>query len=224
MVNDEKPVSGVILEVQREYDEGKNWTWPVYLATLRGRVKCPCILLVFCPNPAEARKCAKPIHMGHPEWTLHPIVLGPDQVPMVTDIARAIAEPELMALSAIVHGAGDEGLKVLQVLYDSQQHLSKEERSYSDLVVALLPESVVTKFKEISMAILDEIKHPWVRGWIDHGKAKGEAKAILIFLNRRGIPIPQEAQERILACTDQEILESWISRAVTASSVDELFG
>lgn len=45
---------------------------------------------------------------------------------MITDIARAIAEPELTALSAVVHGDGDEGLKVLQVLHDSQQHLSQE--------------------------------------------------------------------------------------------------
>src|ERR1700754_963580 len=47
---DKKPVSAVVLEVQRQYDHEKFWSWPVYLATLRGRVKCPCMLLVFCPS------------------------------------------------------------------------------------------------------------------------------------------------------------------------------
>jgi hypothetical protein len=229
---DDKPVSAVIVEVQRKYDKRKHWSWPVYLATLRARVKCPCILLVFCPDSLEARKCAAPIDMGHPGWTLHPIILGPDQVPMITDIARAIADPELTALSAVVHGAGDQGLKVLQVLHDSHAHIREEQRSYSDLVLALLPESVVTTFKEVSVAVVDEIKHPWVRGWIAHGvaigeakgEARGEARAVLILLDNRGIPVSREAEERILTCTDQELLASWIVKAAAAESVEELFG
>ncbi|MEV4839129.1 hypothetical protein AB0K05_31840 [Nonomuraea sp. NPDC049486] len=224
---DDKRVFAVVLEVQRRYDRRKHWSWPVYLATLRARLKCPCVLLVFCPDAAEARRCATHIDMGHPGWILCPVVVGPEQVPMITDIARAIAEPELTALSAVVHGDGDEGLKVLQVLHDSQQHLSQEQRSYSDLVLALLPESVVTKFREIAVAVLDEIKHPWVRGWIAHGEslgeAKGEAKAILMVLETRGLEVSDETRERILGCTDQETLEAWIHKAVTVRSVEELF-
>ncbi|MEO3873671.1 hypothetical protein ABGB18_33085 [Nonomuraea sp. B12E4] len=234
---DKKPVSAVVLEVQRKYDSKKHWSWPVYLATLRGRVKCPCILLVFCPSRREAIKCAEPIDIGHPGWTLHPIVLGPDEVPMVTELDRAIANPELMALSAIVHGAGEDGVKVLQVMHDAQEHLSKEQQSYGDLVLDLLPKDAVDKFKEIVIAMAKEYKTAGgyrssfyrelvaegVAEGVAKGVAKGEAAAILRFLNKRGIPVPMEAQERILGCTDRETLESWIDRAVTAQSIDELF-
>lgn len=223
MLSHDEPVQAVVLEVQREYDARKKWSWPVYLATLRARVKIPCVLLVFCPDQTEARKCAQPIHMGHPGWTLHPIVLGPVDIPKITDIARAIAEPELTALSAVVHGAGDEGLKVLQVFHDSQEHLHHEQRSYADLVLALLPESVITMFRENAVAVLDEIKHPWVRGWINYGKAKGEARAILMVLQQRLIPVPEEARDRILACTDETTLETWIARSLTVHNTDELF-
>lgn len=73
------------------------------------------------------------------------------------------------------------------------------------------------------MAVLDEIKHPWVRGWIAHGESLGEAKAILMVLETRGLEVSDETRERILACTDQETLESWIHKAVTVRSVEELF-
>ncbi|MFC5819693.1 hypothetical protein [Nonomuraea harbinensis] len=85
--------------------------------------------------------------------------------------------------------------------------------------------------REIAVAVLDEIKHPWVRGWIAHGEslgeakgeARGEAKAILMVLETRGLEVSDETRERILACTDQETLESWIHKAVTVRSVEELF-
>jgi hypothetical protein len=35
--------------------------------------------------------------------------------------------------------------------------------------------------------------------------------------------VPEEARVRISECTDLELLESWVPRAVTAASVDELF-
>ncbi|GAA3526819.1 hypothetical protein GCM10022419_001920 [Nonomuraea rosea] len=74
------------------------------------------------------------------------------------------------------------------------------------------------------MAIVDEIEHPWVRSWVAHGEARGEAKAVLILLDNRGIPVSREAEERILTCTDQELLASWIVKAAAAESVEELFG
>ncbi|MFC4015673.1 hypothetical protein ACFOY2_51275 [Nonomuraea purpurea] len=218
-----KPLTAVILEVQRSYDKSKHWPWPVYLATLRGRVKCPTVLLVFCPDTAEAHKCAEAIHMGHPDWVLRPIVLGPDNTPMITDIQRAIAEPELMALSSIVHGAGDQGIKILQVLFESQQHLAKEQQSYADFVLKLLPEYITASFKEAAVAVLDDIEVPWVRRWIDHGEARGEAKALLRILDVRGLPITDEARARIQECKDEETLFSWMDKAITATSIDEVF-
>ncbi|TDD63825.1 hypothetical protein [Actinomadura rubrisoli] len=59
------------------------------------------------------------------------------------------------------------------------------------------------------------------------GKAKGKAKAIarsvLLVLQARGIEATDEHRQRIEGCTDQEQLETWLQRAVTAQKADEVF-
>ncbi|MEO3793997.1 hypothetical protein ABGB14_27610 [Nonomuraea sp. B10E15] len=62
-----------------------------------------------------------------------------------------------------------------------------------------------------------------VRAWLAEGKAEGEANAVLLILEARGISLPDEARARILACTDLHTLESWVRKAATAKSADELF-
>jgi hypothetical protein len=220
-----KPTAGIVLEVQRKYKKQKHWTWPLYLATLRARIKGPCILLVFCPNRREASLCARAIEMGHPGWTLCPIVIGPDQVPMITDLVRAIAEPELTVLSAIVHGQSEEGFKVLQTFFDSQEHLPEELRGYSDLVLSVLPELVIKNFMEITMAMgTYQPRSKWVREWMDQGRAEEASKVVLRILSNRRIPVSDEAEVRISECAELDVLETWIDKAITVTSADELFG
>lgn len=55
------------------------------------------------------------------------------------------------------------------------------------------------------------------------GEAVGEARGLLVVLAARGFEVPAEARERITSCTDLEQLETWITRAVTTSTLDELF-
>ncbi|HEX7481596.1 MAG TPA: hypothetical protein VF331_27575, partial [Polyangiales bacterium] len=61
---DDKPVLGVVVEVQLTDDDRKRFAWPVYAVGLRARIKCPVCLFVFTHNDAVARWCAKPI----PSW------------------------------------------------------------------------------------------------------------------------------------------------------------
>ena len=57
----------------------------------------------------------------------------------------------------------------------------------------------------------------------EEGRAEGEAKALLGFLGARGIVVPDDARERIMRCTDLDQLETWVRRAVTVSTVEDLF-
>ncbi len=56
------------------------------------------------------------------------------------------------------------------------------------------------------------------------GEARGRSRAVLAVLDARGIAVPDEARARISACRDLDQLDSWVRRAATADSVDELFG
>jgi hypothetical protein len=55
------------------------------------------------------------------------------------------------------------------------------------------------------------------------GQARGEVKAILRFLEVRGVPVPKEARDRIACCTDLDLLNRWLDRTAHAESVDDLF-
>lgn len=88
------PALGVVVEIQLRPAEEKRRRWPFYLAKLWMRLGCPVMLLVVCANVATARWCATGIEMGHPGLVLHPLVYGPDQVPVVTDVGQVAGVPE----------------------------------------------------------------------------------------------------------------------------------
>ena len=100
----ERPSCCLVVEVQSEVDLRKRWTWPIYVAGSRARHRCPALLVVIAPAAAVARWCGEAIDLGHRRCELHPIVLGPDQIPVVTDFAAASRAPELAVLSVAAHG------------------------------------------------------------------------------------------------------------------------
>jgi hypothetical protein len=55
------------------------------------------------------------------------------------------------------------------------------------------------------------------------GRAEGEANALSAVLAARGLEVSDEVRARITACDDPDQLELWISRAVTAETVDDIF-
>ncbi|MGN9838407.1 hypothetical protein ACTMTI_09840 [Nonomuraea sp. H19] len=55
------------------------------------------------------------------------------------------------------------------------------------------------------------------------GEARGEAKSVLKVLEQRSIPVPEPTRDRILACTDLTLLESWLVRSLKATTAEELF-
>ncbi len=228
------PVLAVVVEVQLTRDRGKRWSWPVYLATLRARLRCPTTLLVLCPIDGIADWCAAPIDLGHPGWVLRPLVAGPDRIPVVTDPQEAARTPELAVLSAIAHGAGPEQDKVFHALLAGvntidDQHLTR----YHDVVLAALPAAARHALEDMmtTTGTYYEYQSDFVRRHVNQGRAegevkgeaKGEAKAVLAVLATRGIGVPDDARDRITSCTDLDQLETWIRRAVTISTIDDLF-
>jgi hypothetical protein len=59
------PVLAVIIEPQLRDSETKRYAWPVYVTTARRVAKCPAaVLVVLCPDPAEAESAARPFTPG----------------------------------------------------------------------------------------------------------------------------------------------------------------
>ena len=55
------------------------------------------------------------------------------------------------------------------------------------------------------------------------GEARGEARALLAILDARKIDISEEARAAIAGCTDMDLLEVWVRRALTVDKAADLF-
>jgi hypothetical protein len=230
----------VIVEVQRRPDEGKWFTWPLYLHTLRAREKCSAMLLVIAPDPRTADRCGGTIETGHPGHTLTPLVLKPDHIRVMTDAEEIAADPALGVLSAMFHSTGPDAEKVLRAILPATDRLARgsedEAQNYYGYVKAVLPEMARKTLEEIMKTEAPDFYESELakdllaagefggeaRGEA-RGEAKGEAKAVLTVLRARGIEVDDETRERILACTDIEQLDIWVARAATVGSAEEIF-
>jgi hypothetical protein len=222
------PVLAIVVEVQLRPDIDKSWTWPVYLTTLRARLRCPTMLMVVTVNAATARWCARPIGLGHPGLTLQPLVLGQDRVPVITDPAEAARSPELSLLSTMAHVDRPEWEEIADAVLAALDTIGDEWVAlYTDVVLMALPD-VARAILEKKMATRTyEYQSDFVRRHFYGGKAEGlvegEATAILAVLDARGFEVPDDARARITGCTDLDQLDTWVRRAATAGSVEELF-
>jgi hypothetical protein len=220
----ERTSAAIVTEIQRRRDEDKHFSWPVYLATLRARLRCPVLLLVISPSQQIANWCAEPIDCGHPGWILHPFAIGPDQIPTITDHDQAIKSPELTLLSAIAHGPQPDGRKTIDAAVAAITSLDRDRgRVYHDIVLAALPKAA-RRYLESLMADTGYVfQSEFALRHQAEGKAEGEADALLTVLAARGIAVSDSIRERITGCRDLPQLKAWITKAVTAKTADELF-
>jgi hypothetical protein len=134
--HDGSPVTGLIVEVQLQEDPDKLRAWPVYIAALRARLRCPALLLVIAPEPAIARWARRPIELGHPGFRLTPLVISFADVPRVRDRDAALQLPQLAVLSVMAHPeleTADIAIEALAGLPENQTRL------YLDVILKALP-------------------------------------------------------------------------------------
>jgi len=234
----------VILEVQRRIDPDKRYTWPAYLWLERLRRRCPVLLLIVAPDPAVAAWATPSITSG-PDNTTRPLVLGPDQIPRITDPAQALLHPALALLSARAHGHQQRGLTGFRAAIAALAGLdTTRRRMYIDLIFAGIRPDRAQQIKEELMLdgyTLDDIlpPSPWPT---PHGDAilialiealeprivarveAHERQTLLLrLLARRNITLTPAQRATIDACTAPAQLELWFDRAVTVADADALF-
>jgi hypothetical protein len=232
---DGRAVLAIVVEVQLASDADKRWTWPVYVSALRARLRCAWMLFIVTADDATARWAAQPIALGPAGFVLTPFVLGPGAVPVVTDPVVAAEAPELAVLSAMAHGRDDateQAARVAHAAFFAVDGLDEERaRLYADLIHSRLGEAARSALEALMDAGKYEYQSDFAKKYIAIGRADGEARgearataaAVVAFLTARGIAVPVEMRDRILACRDVAELERWVVRAATVGTVDELF-
>lgn len=65
--------------------------------------------------------------------------------------------------------------------------------------------------------------HPYQSEFARRYYNQGEADAVVTILETRGIEVLAEVRERITSCTDLDQLRTWVRRAVTVRTAQDLF-
>ncbi|SNS04324.1 hypothetical protein [Actinomadura mexicana] len=228
-----EPTIGVVAETQLAKDPDKHGSWPVYLATLHAKLMCPCYLLVICPSRPVAEWARQAIQIGHPGFNLAPYVIGPGMEPLVTTPDQAAQMPEMTVLAALANiiPTDEESLKITHAALAT---ISNENQKIGDLYTGL----VVDVLSKTALKILEGYVDTGIAGYKyksntfrrlhaegkAEGEVRGEAESVLKVLDARGLSVPDEVREQILACTDRGQLDRWLVRAATAEHADHLFG
>ena len=225
------PVLAVVVEVQLREDERKRRSWPEYLTGVHARHHCPVLLLVISPSWATAAWASETIVIG-PRFTLRPFALGPELIPVVTDVAAAEMAPELAVLSGIAHG---EDKAAREAAFAAVATIAAQDIDlaalYADVIVTELPKALRSIAEEELRARTIEYGSDFARSYHAQGKAEGEAKgkaegearAVLAVLKARGIEITPSQEALVSGCASLAELDTWLERAATANSADEVF-
>jgi hypothetical protein len=236
-LDDDRPRLGLIFEVQLERDDDKEFTWPLYVAGQRARLRSPVALVVMTPSRGTARWARRELDLdGSGGFTFAPRVLGPDEIPIVTEPAEARALPELAVLSVIAHRTDRCALNIARAAVDAARQLDDATaRLYSDVVFANLARAARRKL-EIEMGLENyEYQSEFAKKFIalgreegrEAGRRTGEVEASRSLLRAvaaaRGLALTVAQLERIDACDDANVLQTWATRAATASEADQIF-
>jgi hypothetical protein len=184
-----RPVTGVIIEVQRDVDDTRLLTWPSYVANLRAKRACDALLLVIAPDPSVAAWARQPIELGHPGFCLTPIVVSFDDAPEIHDRLAASQLPQLAVLSVRAHPR----LEIAEVAIEAVAQLPADlARLHYDVIIDALP-ATVRQILEVRMQRY-EYKSDFARKSYGQGLQEGlQAAAIAV------------ARSKIKGLTDHDV-------------------
>jgi hypothetical protein len=202
-----------------------------YVANARRRHGCDTLLMIFAVTENAARGSARAILTGHPGWDLIPLVSGIGRTPGIPlDGARFAAELVLLRVitGELMLGTHDARMFALTAIRSAPpERLAR----YTKYLKALSPPPVR---ESLEMLMRIELKDPFVDGLIEQGLEQGRKKGLdqslrqaraemFLELLEARFSVPDSTRERIEACTDTDQVKAWFKRAISASSLDEVF-
>ncbi|MGW2572514.1 hypothetical protein [Streptomyces sp. NPDC001537] len=223
----------LVVESQGQKDEAKRGSWPYYLSYLYEKYRWEPVLIVTTQCRSTARWAAEPIHLGvsgRPSLTVRPLVLGPDNVPLISDAREAERDVPLAVLSAMTHGRGRQAAAILESLAAALKTIDADSAAaFAQFVDSCLADPQVKQmWRDLMTAMQYFWRHPLAEQVREEGREQGRvqerAEMVLRVLEWRGIAVSDSVRGRVDACTDLDQLEIWAQRAVHVTDAAELFG
>ncbi|MBZ9644544.1 hypothetical protein [Streptomyces sp. PSKA30] len=222
----------LVIESQGKRDEGKRGSWAYYLSYLYAKYRWEPVLIVLTQSTSTARWATRPIRLGLPGWhslTVRPLVLSPENVPLITDEAEAKRDVFLAAFSAMTHGRGSGAAAILKPLATALETTDTDSAGMLAQFVESCLVDVQAKqiWKELMMPVNYFFRHEVAEKVREEGRAEGiereRGATVIRILGWRGIPVPDFVRDRVGACSDLEQLDVWAQRALHATRAEDLF-
>ncbi|MHB9859697.1 hypothetical protein [Streptomyces sp. YIM S03343] len=236
-----KPADGddflLVVETQNARSQKKEISWPYYVAYLQSKHGLPVLLVLVCKELATAKWAAGPFDCKARGWTVqrtYPLVLGPDNVPVITDERTVVEQPAMAALSVFIHAEPADSKAILERACRGFARLDPtDENFFFQFVDAGLGDTPAgEKWRQIMSfvnyfpgrgTVLERAFHDGEAQGEAKGKAEGKAEGIIRVLEVRGLDVSDDVRERITSCTDLDRLADWLDRSVTVTEAQELF-
>ena len=234
------PLLAIIIEPQGRDAVTKEYSWPVYVCSIRKQHKCDALLLVICWNPGEVEACRQTIRTGHPGFDLSPVVAHPGNT---LDGGASDPGPYLVLFAGYIGAIdldSDDGQRV--VLEAARQVPDTHRDTCITLILAVASEAA-RRAMEAKMAT-PAYRSDFIESFKAEGKAEGRAEGkaegraegkaegraetlvsvIMKTLEARGIRVDSKRAEQVRACADLNQLSEWFDSALTADTADDVFG
>lgn len=219
-------VLAIVLEVQRDRDPDKKYSWPVYVTVVRARKRCDTVVLAIAPDADVAAWAVENIDLGLGRGNVRPFVIGPAAVPEITDPEAAAREVELAVLSAVAHGNGPNGLAVVQAALVALGRLDREHAAvYFQIIWNALRGPMQRALEALVMerqAAGNTPFPPFAQQIFDRGRLDGLREALLRLVARAGITLTEADRARIQACNDAATLDRWVENVLGAKTAADV--
>jgi hypothetical protein len=230
----------LVVEVQLAIDEAKRRRWIAGAAALFDAHDAMGDVLVFTHDASVGAWALQVAHVVGPlgtVMTLTPVVVVLTRAEV--DVLLATGRPELAVFAAwAVHDQrGRDAQSVVRVVAERIEATADVElrTTLARAMISMLGDPLLAVLQEMWMNPIVFPESPALKALREmlqarardegktEGKTVGKAEALLTVLRARHLLVDEATRARIDACADPLTLDRWIVRAVSATTLDEVF-
>jgi hypothetical protein len=148
---DDRILMVLILELQLSMDWTKRWDWPMLATTFAAEVRRVARVVVFTPDPVRRGQIRR---LLLPKIEPRPILVEPDQIPVVHDVERARLQPRETIFAALyhvreLHEPVETRVAGIRAAIIALRTLDRHEQlRYGDLMLSFTPEEIMQRVLE----------------------------------------------------------------------------
>jgi hypothetical protein len=217
----------VVVEVQTTRpNDGRQRAWPCYVTSARAVHGCKAYMLVIATSRAASDGSVRLIEIGQPDFRFRPFVAGHVALPSPGGLVYGA---ELMMLNILT---GRLKLSTHEARMFALASIAPADPDLREEYVAII---LKCSSKRTRQALEELMSTTWKSPFIDAFRAEGRAEGrtegrveeaandLFAVLAARGITVLGQSRALVSACTDLDQLREWLSRAATATTIEEVF-